>query len=88
MFTVSKLAQWEHRVLDEAFREEAVNESALNPGGRSPNALVRRHFGQCHHSTLQSLTPAICNGPITSGPERGYYQVTTTREFFKRLDTQ
>jgi hypothetical protein len=38
--TVSKLAQYEHRVLDETFREEAVNKSALNPGGRSPNALV------------------------------------------------
>jgi hypothetical protein len=57
--TASKLARCEHRVLDETFKEEAVNESALNPGGRSPNALVKRHFGQCHHSTLQSLTPAI-----------------------------
>ena len=51
--TVSKLAQWEHRVLDEAFREEAVNESALNPGGRSPNALVR--------DTLYVVTIARCN---------------------------
>jgi hypothetical protein len=41
----SELAQCEHRVLGEAFREGAVNESALGPGGRSPNALVRDTLG-------------------------------------------
>ena len=51
--TASKLAQCEHRVLDETFRKEAVNESALNPGGRSPNALVR--------DTLDNITIAHCN---------------------------
>jgi hypothetical protein len=40
-----ELAQCERRVLDEAFREGAVKESALDPGGRSPNALVRDTLG-------------------------------------------
>jgi hypothetical protein len=43
----------ERRVLGEAFREGAVSESALGPGGESPNALVR--------DTLGIVTIARCN---------------------------
>ena len=50
--------------MGEAFREGAVKESALDPGGRSPNALIRDTLGivtitGCKHF-IQLFLESVC----------------------------
>ncbi|MCI0562897.1 MAG: hypothetical protein MN733_30825, partial [Nitrososphaera sp.] len=57
--TIHVWLQLERWVLGENFRKEAVDGSALHSGGKSPNALARKHVGHWQCSTLGPLMLSI-----------------------------